>query len=296
MPTPSLRARFPVMERLPYYHMQRQRAVLLAASIATDRPPAVLRQSDGSDGRHRTEAQLRSSDGLLVGRPDYVNVDEGIVIDYKTGRGDAASRSQPSDSEARQLRLYAYLAREGGIAVTRGTIVRGDGSEDHLLIAPEEADDEASRAKAQLAAINRASESGLSFVAIASPSTEHCAGCPCNAFCEAFWTSVSLDWEEECGLSLEGCIEAVGVSPSVQGITLLTFTLEVRRGAFAGGRAVVEQVPADWIRCSDGSLPVTGDFVRFVQARRPVGSTQAIMRFDKVRTSFWSVQANGGGT
>ena len=45
-------------------------------------------------------------------------------MDYKTGT--VPDSQQPTDGEARQLKLYAYLAMENGIPIRKGAVERAN--------------------------------------------------------------------------------------------------------------------------------------------------------------------------
>ena len=112
-----VKLKFPSAERLPFYHLKRERAAFTATPIAVSRLPSA--GSAIAVGRlHsptvRTESHLRSRDGRLVGRADNIDGRSRVVVDYKTGHTPEAESGVVSDSEARQLRLYAFLAAENG--------------------------------------------------------------------------------------------------------------------------------------------------------------------------------------
>ena len=125
-----IKFKFPAADRLPFYNLNRERAAITATSIAASRRPSA-RSAEGKvrlgSAAVRTESRLRSRDGRLVGRADHVDGRSGVVVDYKTGHMSEAEACAMSDSEARQLRLYAYLAAENGTDVGTGAVVRGDG-------------------------------------------------------------------------------------------------------------------------------------------------------------------------
>ena len=156
---PLIKLKFPAADRLPFYNLNRERAAITATPIAASRPPSA-RSADGEvrlgSAAVRTESRLCSRDGRLVGRADHIDGRSRVVIDYKTGHVSEAEACAVSDSEARQLRLYAYLAAENGTDVGTGAVVRGDGQRCEFAISPSEAKAEADSAKKQLDRINAA--------------------------------------------------------------------------------------------------------------------------------------------
>lgn len=151
---PLLRTKFPSPDKLPYYNLFRERAALLASEAAQRRaaPPAggssAQAASDHADVL--VETTLRSADGLLVGRPDRVNVQDAEVIDYKTGVASEGDGWNVSDSESRQLKLYVALALDAGLRLAKGTIVRGDGRAATIRISSDEAEAEGQHARQEL--------------------------------------------------------------------------------------------------------------------------------------------------
>src|SRR5262249_32750151 len=139
------------------------------------------------------EKRLESRDGRIVGQPDVLDVSSETVVDYKTGSARTALDGV-SEAEERQLRIYAFLARENGMEVSRGGIVRADHQRIEVEIPPDDALEAAEDAIRVLEAYNR--KAGMSFEAAASPSEENCRHCPCIPFCEAFWSTAGPGWLE----------------------------------------------------------------------------------------------------
>ena len=148
---PLIKAKFPMPARLPFYNLFRERAAALAADYA-------MQRQEGAGGASSVfatiaESRFESSDGLIIGRPDLVDVSHAEVIDYKTGLA-ADEPWRVSDREARQLSLYVYLAYEAGLHISRGVIVRGNGESAAIDIPPDRAEAEAQRARDEPAKYN----------------------------------------------------------------------------------------------------------------------------------------------
>ena len=125
-----VKLKFPSADRLPFYYLTRERAARSAMPIAKSRLQSArpaLRTIRLGSAKVRTETRFRSKNGRLVGRPDHIDSRSGVIVDYKTGHFSEAEVFTVSDPEARQLRLYAFLAAENGIDIGKGAIVRGDG-------------------------------------------------------------------------------------------------------------------------------------------------------------------------
>lgn len=288
---PLLRVKFPTQERIPYYNLFRERAALLARvapvrPYASHRPPAEPRP--GSQRLHSDmfETTLRSRDGLLIGRPDFIDVSAGEVVDYKTGAGPEEDPDGLRDAEVRQLRLYVYLAREVGINLRKGSVVRADGRRVSLEITEEDAAAEGQRAREALHAFN--AEAVRGFAALATPSQTACRYCPCIPFCEAFWKSADATWADQCGTHIEGAVS--GMSRAVmQNTALITIELTVARGTAAPGAAVVQQLPEKWACADSAPLPIVYDVIRVVNCRlADAANGLTVFLPDRLTTAVWT--------
>lgn len=285
---PLLKVKFPSPEKLPFYNLFRERAATLAADhpggVKTDVPPT-------DEQRALAEHRFTSSDGLIVGRPDLINIPGREVVDYKTGlAGDEAWRV--SDREARQLNLYAYLAGEAGFDVSRGTIVRGDGQTATVEIAAEAAAAEADKARVALAEFNERLD-GRTFDDMARPAPDVCRMCPCIPVCEAFWQASDPTWQPECGVHLEATV--VGVDhATVQGVPLVSLLVEGSRGTVGQGEVTIEQVPVAWVTADGDRAPEPGDVIRLVEGRVANPEEPVVLRADRIMTSLWNIGGNGG--
>lgn len=287
---PLLKAKFSSPERLPYYNLYRERATLYASQVVQNRRAGTEsnHRTTGPVSR-RTEARLESTDGLIVGRPDYIDTDAQTIVDYKSGVSAIDETDAVSEAEMRQLRVYAYLAFENGLSVSKGVIVRGDGRRCQIEITKNEADAEGSSAKAQLQAINGALTDDQSFDRLALASAENCLMCPCLPFCETFWRESKAEWVEPCGLHVEGIVREVS-SIIAQGVALVTLRIEPQRGTLNCTSAFIEQIPEKWLTIEGAAIPRVGDVVRVVHARRSDAELAvASLRVDKALTSLWSV-------
>ncbi len=290
---PLLRAKFAAPERFPFYHLFRERAARLAIEVDAFRgvpeTAAVAAVQGGpAELAALVERRLQSRDRLLVGRPDYVDAGSGEVIDYKTGTGPEEDPDGLRDSEARQLRLYVHLAREAGLAIKRGAVLRADGRRVELRVSESDAAAEGQHAREALQAFN--TQAAVGFEQLAEPSPESCRYCPCIPFCAAFWRQATAVWAEQCGTHVEGTVS--GVSRSVvQNTALVTLELAATRGTIAQGAAVLQQLPERWA-CADGSPPPeVGDVVRIVNSRLADELQDvAILRPDRLTTALWTLR------
>ena len=288
---PLLKLKFSTPERLPYYNLHRERAALFAAQAVGARPVerASSFETSASEQHRHTEMRLQSADGLIVGRPDYIDSNSQSVVDFKSGVATGNEPSAVSDAEKDQLRLYAYLASERGISISKGVIVRGDGHSCQIEISKGDADAVASSARTQLRAINSAIADGLPFDDLASPSAENCAMCPCIPFCEAFWRDSNPEWADQCGVHVEGRVVEISTT-TVQGVPLVTLGIEPQRGTLNCVTAFVDQIPEKWLTVGGAPIPRVGEIVRVVHARHAnVENDIPILRVDKALTSVWSL-------
>ncbi|TMQ06653.1 MAG: PD-(D/E)XK nuclease family protein [Deltaproteobacteria bacterium] len=278
---PLLHAKFDGVDRLPFYNLFRARAAQMAAD-ANVVPSARAREDTprtGSSGS-TVEAALVSRDGRVAGRADVLDAANATVIDYKTG---AAGDSGPlTESELRQLRLYAYLASENGIAITRGVIERTDRTRAEVPISPQQAAEEGRRALSVLDGYNQ--HVGRPFESGASPSADACRFCPCIPFCTAFWKSAEAQWNGQCGTHVEGVVE------SVEGERLISINLNVTRGTGSRGAAVVTRLSREWLTFSGAALPQPQQTVRIIDAAYVEESeAPAVFRADRIGTAVWTV-------
>ena len=297
---PLFKLKFPSADRLPFYNLYREQSAYIATPIAASKPPSFssavgLPEENGPLAK--TEFHLRSQDGRISGRADHIDARSGTVIDYKTGYvlRDEGNVGGMSDSEKRQLRLYAYLAAEHGIGIQRGIIVRGNGRRCEIKIPQVEAQIEADHAREQLCKLNTAIDRGASFFDLASPSSESCFLCPCIPFCESFWRLAQPEWAAACGLHIEGDVARVE-SRQFQGVSLTTLVLSIRAGTLSAQNASVEQIPDAWMKLDGLDLPSIGDAIRIVHGRETgEDRDSAVVRVDKTSTTVWrkkSVNAN----
>lgn len=276
---PLLHAKFDGPDRLPFYNLFRARAAQMAvdATVGSQRSgQPVLRAATGGV---TVEAALVSKDGRVAGRADVLDVANATVIDYKTG---SAEPGALNDSELRQLRLYAYLATENGIAIRRGVIERADRTRAEVPISPQEAAEEGRRALVVLDAYNQ--HAGKPFETATSPSSDACRFCPCIPFCEAFWRKAEPQWSGQCGTHVEGVVE------SLEGDALVSIYVNVTRGTGAQGPAVVTRLSREWLTFSGSVFPQPQQTVRVIDATYVEGSNApAVFRADRIATTVWIV-------
>jgi hypothetical protein len=291
---PLLRAKFSSPKRLPYYNLYRERAAL-EAQVSADRVKRGAAPADSSKDASSVpfyaERKLVSRDGLVIGRPDFIDTAGGEVVDYKTGASFEESADTISAVEGRQLRLYVHLALENSLPVSRAVVARADGRRASVDVSKAEADAEGQRARELLGQYNAVA--GVTFLEAAQPSAGNCRFCPCIPFCEAFWQAASPSWSEECGVHLEGRVESVD-EVTVQGAKLITLRLEGLRGTVAQGEAFVEQIPLAWTICDGSPSPQLGDVVRIVHAHRTADDVPVVLRVDRASTSVWTTEIERG--
>lgn len=282
---PLLLAKFSSPERLPSYNLFRERAALVAveaASRASSPHPSGPDQTSRQP-RRLIEHRLTSADGLLVGRADCIDLDTEEVVEYKSG----FSPIEPvSPAEVRQLRLYVHLGLDNGLNISRGLVVRGDGRRDALNISAQEAATEGTRAREMLHAFNQAAAEGCAFEQIADPSPDHCSGCACISFCDAFWAAADPSWADQCGIHAEGTI--TDSAPTVlQGTPLVTLQVQIQRGTAGSEPGSLEQIPEAWLTVGSHPIPSAGDTIRLLHGRRAAQDAPLTLRVDRTSTAVW---------
>jgi len=285
---PLVRLKFTSLERLPFYNLQRERAAILATRIASTQGTSFGGPSTVSPTfvtRTQTESRLMSADGLITGRPDHIDGSAQTVVDYKTGQ----SEEPVSDSETRQLRLYTKLALDNGVAVSKGTIVRGDGTRFEISISSADAETEASNARGKLNELNTAVRGDAGFDDMAAPSPQSCRVCPCTPFCTAFWANATAEWEPVCGVHVQGRVLEIETR-QIQGVSLSTLFLAVEAGTISDERASIEQIPTDWLTLEASELPRSGELFRVVSGRLSgTDGTAWVIRVDRTVTAVWRI-------
>lgn len=278
---PILAAKFGAPQRLPYYNLYRERAALLAAEQAVDvSPHGRERPTDARGSGPTVERTLQSDEGRLRGRPDVIDASRSEVVDYKTS-------APPEDGgiredEARQLRLYAHLANENGIPVTKGVIIRADRSRAEIDISVDDAKAEAAEAIVKLEEI--AAVVGRAFDAVASPSRPACSTCPCIPMCQRFWDEAEPDWAEEVGVHLQGTVLEVHITDT----GLVGIDLDVQQGTAPRGAGHVERLTVEWLTVDQENMPAKGDVVRVLSLYRVEDSDDPVVyRANRESTTCW---------
>lgn len=289
---PIIRAKFRAKEFLPEYYLQRASAVVMAKKVRSMTSPAVHNQGKDNSSTKLVERYLVSQDEQINGRPDYLDSREGVVVDYKTRRELDSETDEMTDREKRQLRLYAYLARQNGIDVRQCVIALSNGNEYRIEISEREATVEANAAHAALAAFNAAITEKTSFEDLAAPSVENCKYCPCAVLCKKYWEVIDQSWGETFGTHLQAKIISEHKVKS-QNINLLTLDLEVTSATFpVQERITLEQIPEDWIFIDQQGGSIEGGTIRVFNL--PVSTKIAdkeIFRVNRLKTEIWIIPA-----
>lgn len=279
---PVIRAKFATHEHIPYFNIYRARTGQQAARMeARRRHGGDTIEQDGGVAQMLVESALVSKDGRLIGRPDVIDVPNAAIVEYKTGA--TPDGETPTDSEMRQLRLYAFVASENGTTIRKGIIERGNGDRDEVDISQTDAETEAKRAWETLDEYNR--QAGRSFREAATPSGEACRYCQCIPFCPAFWEASEPEWHAECGVQVEGAVEAV------EGTSLVSIHLEASRGSGPRGETVATRFNRDWLTLNAMDLPRPGEVVRVTDAAQvPDTSSPTELRADREMTAVWRMR------
>lgn len=285
---PYLRAKFRSAEELPFFNLTCEQTALHAANVSRERPGITERRDSAREraSQPETEVRLKSANGRIIGRLDQINRPAEALIDYKTGPGDGTTLS---DRERRQLRLYAFLAMENGIKVTRGIITRSNGVTAEETIELDKARGEAENALKILEEFNAAIRQGTSFVELAQPSPENCTACPCTPFCGAFWQKASPEWRDIVGMHVQGSV--VSAERSVQrGIQMITLTIDITGGTAPRGQGAVQAFPESWLAPDGRAVPSQGDTVRVVDSRLRAETVPLMIYVDRIGTTVWTVE------
>lgn len=279
---PLIHVKFEAPDRLPFYNLYRARAAEMAVDMFIKIVPRAMNAGPARTGSI-VEASLLSKDGRVTGRADVLDPAKETVIEYKTG---LPSDSSPiSETEVRQLRLYAFLASENGMTIRRGVIERANRVRVEIDISAAQAAEEGRKALAVLDQYN--THVGGSFEDAASPSQEACRFCPCIPFCNAFWNNAAIEWLDQCGAHAEGVVE------SVEGTELVSINLMVTRGSVPRGSSVVTRLSREWLTFAGSNVPRAQEIIRVTGTAYVAGSTApAILRADRAMTAVWTIPAD----
>lgn len=279
------RAKFATRERLPRYYLRREEAAQLARQVAISYVVSPATTPPVTNVPRSVERRLQSKDGLLYGRPDVVDAEAGEVKDYKTRRVKEEQADKLDESEARQLRLYAYLANENGWRINRGVIVLASGQELPLPLNAQQINAEADDARATLAAFNQRVNEQTTFAELASPSPAHCRDCPCRMVCDPFWQQSQADWGDGRWAHVEGRVAEVKEA-NLQGTKLLTLALQTVTGTIQAEEILIEHLPEQWLSGCPNMESLTGLRLRIINAR--ISPDDAFcLSVDRVKTEVW---------
>jgi CRISPR/Cas system-associated exonuclease Cas4 (RecB family) len=195
------------------------------------------------------EVELRSPDGVIVGRADLIAHGSfgSWIVDYKSGveREPGTGVALICDHE-NQLRLYAYLwASTHGEWPASTYLLPFDGPEIEVPVDPRVCEAVANRARDLRAEFNAC----VPDPPPASPAPDHCRFCPHLGECEPFQAACDATWAPDL-LSLIGTV--VSSERSARGGRSLL--VDVDGGSISPGRVAVTHV-GDATRDAARALP-----------------------------------------
>jgi hypothetical protein len=159
----------------------------------------------------KVEKDLRSRNGLLVGRPDLFSISSrrALLREYKSG-DIRESGGEPNTTYLEQVRFYAALIfdnYEVDCVSARVEALSGDGFELDINLA--EVNEFQSLVGSVVSALNKKILDGCEINTFASPSGENCAFCKARIICSRFkqrQDQLELSGEQ---LLCEGIIEEI---------------------------------------------------------------------------------------
>jgi RecB family exonuclease len=180
----------------------------------------------------RTELDVASRDGLLVGRIDLVlPTPAGIVlIDYKSGAVWEAELGGMIASYRQQLELYVYLyAEQEGRWPVRAGLLPLVGDPVEISVDPAASSKLADMARGLLRGYNQMHKPPRG-----TPSPETCAMCAYAARCAPFWESCSPSWTPNI-VAVEGTV----TRKFDAGAALVSIDVLAERGTLVAGEQVM---------------------------------------------------------
>lgn len=180
----------------------------------------------------RTEVDVASRDGLLVGRIDLVLPTEAgiVLIDYKSGTVWDAELGGMIASYRQQLELYVYLftEQEGQWPVRAGLLpLVGDPVE--ISVDPAVSSKLADLARGLLLAYNQ-----MAKPPVGTPSPGTCAMCTYAARCATFWDNCGPSWSPNIVAAQGTVTRKFGAGSAVVSIDLV-----VEKGTVTPGETVM---------------------------------------------------------
>ena len=283
---PLVQMRYPRTSDLPRFYLQRARSVEMAMERVRPSAPAVWSGEawEGATLPPLVEQSLASNDGILRGRADCLDIEGQRVVDYKSGSGPVDGDSV-SEHEKIQLLFYAALARDNGIAVREGCIVRSDGRRISCPLPADEAAAVADEARILLAEFNTGVTAGRPPDAMASPSPTSCARCSFCAFCQPFWKASTLAWDAEIGGHAQMLVQEAGQIGTPRAPSVLV------RGPVTGGSvplmAATVSLPLGWTGPSVEPAQLIGRGIRLLHVRAEEIEGGLRLRPDRERGYVW---------
>ncbi len=178
----------PKPEDWPGFFVTKTRVIRRAIRLSQNResPP-------GQNHHSSIERPLIDAESGLKGRPDRVETRSGsvVVVDLKTGLG----QKDPSVGQRRQLLVYAFLVnKETDQWPDKVAIEDASGRRWEEPVVPDEASrivEEIIQAKE---GFNGAVESKV-LRELAAPASETCRWCTYRPVCDAYWESLTTEWQ-----------------------------------------------------------------------------------------------------
>jgi hypothetical protein len=209
-----------------------------SASLA--RRVAASRANRAGSVDRGIERELRSRDGMLVGRPDYFSVDGAVAYlrEYKSGPIRDPS-GLPLDRYVRQLRFYSQLLVDNyGAKEVSGSVESLNGDAFQCVIAAEDAAAFAKQVWDTVSAINADVRTAPTLSSLARPAADACDCCSAQVICSNFKGSDAL---QSCGREqffVEGTVLELDIQPA-------SFLTRVTLADTYRGTVVHLNIPAD---------------------------------------------------
>jgi hypothetical protein len=176
------------------------------------------------------EKELCSTNGLLVGRPDYfaVTCDRAKLLEYKSSKIRDAY-GDPSEDYINQLRFYsALIVDRYDVEQIDARIESLSGDSCEAVITRKEAKEFAARVAATIEVVNRSAAEDQEFTRLAKPSNENCAFCESRILCAPFKREQDRIGLEGENFVLEGVVKKCDLDSALN-ITVVTVADDYRK-------------------------------------------------------------------
>ena len=283
--------KFPSPVKLPFYNLFRERAAILAA----ERCGRVQDGPTSGSGSKAAIAERRftSADGLLVGRPDLIDVQRAEIVDYKTGVAGEEARAGGLRTGSPAAQPVCLPRRSGRHRRLEGNYrPRRRRDRDNRDSGANRRKRGPRQARAALADYNAAVD-GRSFSTWRGQRRTAVGCAPVFQYASRSGRPPIHHGRTPRGVHLEGIVIALDHA-TVQATPLVSLQVDASRGTLGSATVFAEQIPVAWTTVDGDRRPEVGDIMRIVDGHLISPEDPIIVQADRSMTSVWRVRPISG--